>query len=338
MEITIIDTCVVYYLCGISRDSNFNIQKFQDENKHLGISFFTLFEILNKYNYKDENLKTSLKFLDENCKVFINKERGGILTNNIFKKCLQSKSKYEYYKKKLTSKAKTFFVDLMARISLIIGALYLGVRHKKEKYSERAFLTSKKCFEDLSYKVAKIFSVDFEKIFDSIYNKKLKSANLNKQKEFENIFIESIKLAMILCDGSGDLKPDSSSYESDFNALKQRIRSIDLSIEDINKEFSYFKTQKPYDKLFAKMITDDSNDIQFLILKNIIYKYINELKFDINDIVDSLNIWAVDELYTKHKEVCYLTCEKKWINSLKSNENKPNCSRLLNYIERYVSI
>ena len=87
---TLVDTNIVYYLSGISNNDNFNSTKFNKDieysQQQLSITYFTLFEILMKFDRKKDNkkLKSALNYLHNANFGFFYNLNSEIYYNHIF--------------------------------------------------------------------------------------------------------------------------------------------------------------------------------------------------------------------------------------------------------------
>lgn len=341
-NIVLVDTNIVYYLCGISSSIIFDDKKFKSDKNQIAISFFSFFEILIKFQNDKIHLTQTLKYLNNNCIAFIHLQKEHISYNNIFKKCLYSKNKIKYYREKFTNLVIECFIDFMSDISLLIGGLYLGVLYKTEKEKdETKFLKSVFCANKLQPAFKKSCDDDFKELFNKYYNSHNKNKSDERKLQFEDIITELFKTVLFIYESYKVLNPNSETFTNEFEDLKTHIKETPLDLKDLKIKFSKYKnTQKfntAFDKLYAELFPERENDIRTYLMKRIINKFVMDLTFDFNDIIDCLNLISFYEL-DADKKLNYLTCDKKWIDFLKCDIKNAKTKQILEFTKKYIKI
>ena len=134
----VIDTDIIYYLCNKSSDCHFDKNKFLNDMKsnnwNIGITYYSLFEIMNKFSLRQANkdFEGILNFL-------INNDFGIILDSNldassynILTKCL-NKSKKEYYRKKFRNALVPYMAGTLSGFSILFASFWISIISKNEK-------------------------------------------------------------------------------------------------------------------------------------------------------------------------------------------------------------
>lgn len=342
MKSVIIDTNIVYYLSDVSTSAKFDKTKFESDKNKISITFFSLLEILLKFQYDKPNLIKTMNYLNENCMAFIHKQDENISYNHIFKKCLSSKNKLKYYKNKFTSSSIEYFIDFMVEFSLLIGGLYLGVLYKTDRQKNNiSFLKSINFANHLHKELYNVGAENFKELFVNFYNSHHKSKIETRKLGLIEIIIEIFKMFTLLYETHKVLDPKSESFEDDFNTLKKQVKERTLDLKELNLKFSQYKNNKnfndTFDKLYLELYSDRKNDLRTHLIKYIMRKFIIDLTFEFNDIIDCLNLLSFQELNNEN-QLNYLTCDKKWIDFLKTNQDKPNYKTMLDFIIKYISV
>lgn len=248
-NIVLVDTNIVYYLCGISSSIIFDDEKFKSDKNQIAISFFSFFEILIKFQNDKIHLTKTLKYLNDNCIAFIHLQKEHISYNNIFKKCLYSKNKIKYYREKFTNLVIECFVDFMSDLSLLIGGLYLGVLYKTEKEKNKTeFLKSVFCANKLQPAFKKSCDENFKGLFNKYYNSHNKNKSDERKLQFEDIITELFKAVLFIYESYKVLNSNSETFTNEFE---------DLKTHTLNLNPIYFDLIKSGEKIFEGRLNDE---------------------------------------------------------------------------------
>jgi len=345
----ILDTNIIYYLVGLSSDSNFNIEKFNEDvkvnNQELSITYFTLFEILTKFGQRKTKsiLHKILSFLHENHIGIYYDFTSKISHKNIYKKCLNSSNKCKYYKNHLRFQVQKYFSSFLSDMLLLLGGIYLHLIYLNEK-NENAYNKSimyiNKFYEE--------FFINIKNNIDEMYNdyftsyEMLKIRKENRKNKFISILQDVFKLIKVLYKCFNEISVEELKKEEQVENIKNLVRlDNSINIEEANILFKQFRGNKNFDiefqnlylKLYSHRNTDTRNDVFRFILSYLL----KGQNFDFNDISDFVNLITPKNL-ALNKDIFYLTSDKKWIEFLNENKTNTYYNKTLMYLEKYINV
>lgn len=331
MSDVIIDTNMVYYLSlpNKSYTKRFKIDEFLKDGHTIGITIFTFLEILNKIFDKNKSINKEYKgcvltYLENNCEFLLDNdifEKSNY--NHIFKKCRESYNKRKYYKNVCINSIKDHYVHFMSDFSLVTGILFLSIIYKLDNdKDEYVFERSRRIIHGLQAKIR----TTTEEYFEKEFVKYLSSKNKQEQffQSFEKIFIDIIKMCDFIYAGSKELHPGCKNYEKEFQELKNKKMSQSVHLKDYKQSFDDYK-YKCFDKKFEtlySMLFPKHNDVdRENIIKCISKKFLQDLTFTYNDLIDWLNLLYVLELQ-EDKHLKYLSADRYFRNFISKYRDK----------------
>ena len=338
----IIDTNIVYYLASISENIKFDIEKFNrdlaDKKFEIGITYFTLMEILHKYKYDRKNLNKILSFLQEKQAGVIYDKSSTYTFNDVYNKCINSKNKVSYYRNNFIKQSSKYFANFITELSFLFGGVYLKLLSVEKNVDELKYnkaVYSINSFFDRLFDAAEI---QIQNIYFEFYHSKLdlntrKKDRLNKINEH---FIEIFKVFHFIFESYCINQDDSIDT---FESLKQKIKErTDINLSLVKKMFLKYKkhanSHEEFKKLYFELYGHRVKDTRANVFMFLIGKLILGENFDFNDVVDYYNLIS-SELIQETENTTFLTTDEKWIDFINKNSDNEYYNNALSFISDY---
>ena len=344
----LIDTNILYYLSNISINKKFNLEKFKrhlaNDNVELSISYFTLFEVLTKFDrlQDKQNLHRVLQFLSYNVPHFCYDKSSTISYDDVYDKCILSDKNCTYYKKHLQQLVIKYFSDFLTNISLLLGGMYLYLLHFNQSYpKDEHYQKSILYINSIQDKLFEQLEIDISSMFNDYYNSddelllKKEKRKVTFYKTLEDLF----KPFNVVYTCYSRFSLEEIRDDKKFNNLIELTKNdCSINLEDLKKKFEVLRGNKHferelyklYNRLYGHRTLDSNSDVYKFIITNLL----KGENFDFNDIIDYVNL--IIPTITTTNDILYLTTDKKWIRFLENNQSNDYYKNTLKYIKNFI--
>ena len=346
----LIDTNIVYYLSGISNNKKFDLTNFEaflaSNDCELAISYFTFFEILTKFDRREdkEKLCKVLYFLSTRVQYFCYNQDSGICYNHIFEKCIKSSNKCKYYKTHLRPLIIQYSVNFLAELCMLLGGMYLYLIHYNKKNSseeslQRSILYINSVFNKLFEQIELELTLMYDRYYNS--NEELSIRKEHRKHKLYEVLEQLFKIVSVVYRSYDELSLDELKSTEDFERLKDSTKNDNsIDFNDLKSKFASLRGNKHFEKeaknLFLSLYGHRTSDTRADVFEFTSINLLDNHNFDFNDIVDYVNL--IIPTITIAEDVYYLTTDKKWIHFLEKNQSNNYYDTTLKYIKRFVSV